>query len=144
MKQVKLTRRPGNPILTPNPDNPWEALNVSNAGAILHDGKVHLLNRTEGFEQRANTTKQWPVTYIDLAISSEGFTIDERLVEPVNGPKPAGEFGEHGPQGPRVVQIDDTFYAVVATVSRWDDRTILLPAAATVLVDDCKHQGEIP
>lgn len=42
-KAVKLIRYDGNPILRPIPEHHFEAQNVSNAAAIMHDGRVHLL-----------------------------------------------------------------------------------------------------
>lgn len=122
---VKLTRHESNPILTAIPENPFEAQNVSNSGAIIHDGKVHLLYRAEGHEQRCETKSTWPVTSLGLAISGDGIHIDERRPEPVITKEPDGEFGEHGIQDPRITKIGDTYYIVTAGVSRWGDRLIL-------------------
>lgn len=125
MKKVRLTRFEGNPILKPIPEHAWEAQNVSNAGAVIHGGKVHILYRAEGFEKREPYTKDWPVTYLGLAVSEDGRSVDERLPEPVIRPEPKGEFGEHGIQDPRIAKIDDTYYVTTAGVSRWGDRVIL-------------------
>lgn len=122
---IRLNRSQDNPILRPIPSHPWEAQNVSNAGATMHDGKVHILYRAEGFQKRANTTNHYPITTLGLATSSDGVTIDERLEEPVILPEPEGGFGEHGVQDPRIAKIDDTFYITIATVSRWGDRLLL-------------------
>ncbi len=119
---VTLTRYENNPILLPNPDNSWEAQNVSNSAAVIHDGKVHLLYRAEGNEKRVPYTKDWPVTTLGLAISTDGYTIDERFDTPVIGKEPLGEFGEHGHQDPRIAKIGDTYHIMSATVSRWGDR----------------------
>ena len=40
---VVLERYTGNPILLPQKDSAWQSLNVSNAAATVHDGKVVLL-----------------------------------------------------------------------------------------------------
>jgi len=126
MKDVRLTRYKANPILPPIPDHPWEAHNVSNAGAIEHAGKVHILYRAEGFEERQPPGfSKWPVTSLGLAISSDGFTIDERLPDPVIRHRPGGAFGEHGIQDPRIARVEDTYYITTAGVSRWGDRVIL-------------------
>ena len=37
---VVLERYTGNPILLPQKDSAWQSLNVSNAAATVHDGKV--------------------------------------------------------------------------------------------------------
>ncbi|MBN1810071.1 MAG: hypothetical protein JW909_13470 [Planctomycetes bacterium] len=125
MPPVILDRYPHNPILRPVPSNAFEAQNVSNAGAVMHDGRIHILYRAEGYEKRVPLTKEWPVTSLGLAVSSDGFSIDERLTYPVIGPEPNGEFGEHGIQDPRIACVDGTFYVTTAGVSRWGDRVIL-------------------
>jgi len=125
VSHVKLTRYEGNPILAPIPEHPFEAQNVSNAGAVDVDGVVHILYRAEGYEKRNPYTKDWPVTSLGLATSKDGYTIDRRLPEAVIGPEPFGEFGEHGIQDPRIARIDDTYYITTAAVSRWGDRVIL-------------------
>jgi predicted GH43/DUF377 family glycosyl hydrolase len=124
-KTVRLTRYEGNPILEANPDNPWEAQNVSNAGAIMHDGKVHILYRAEGFEKRDPYTKSWPVTTLGLATSSDGFSIDQRRAAPAIGKRPKGQYGEHGVQDPRIAKIGDVYYVTAAGVSRWGDRVLM-------------------
>ena len=49
---VVLERYTGNPILLPQKDSAWQSLNVSNAAATVHDGKVVLLYRAEGEDRR--------------------------------------------------------------------------------------------
>lgn len=119
---VKLKRHSKNPILVPNPTNPFEAQNVSNAGAVIHNGRVHLLYRAEGFEKRDPYTSEWPVTSLGLAISSDGYLIDERRSLPVITHELKGQYGEHGHQDPRIAKIGDTYYIMTASVSRWGDR----------------------
>ncbi len=139
---VKLRRHPANPILLPLEDHPWESRHVSNAGAILHDGKVHLLYRAGGEDTKPSTDHIWPVSRIGLAISSDGVTIEERLPEPVidvaGEPHPLTD----GAEDARVCRIEDTFYAVYCTTSNlhevlswsvsrdlrtWEKRGVLMP-----------------
>ena len=40
---MKLQRFSGNPILSPNPANPWENLVTCNPGVILDDGMFYML-----------------------------------------------------------------------------------------------------
>ena len=49
---LKLRRAENNPILEPVPEHWWESRYVYNAGAIEHDGKIHILYRGEGVEPR--------------------------------------------------------------------------------------------
>jgi predicted GH43/DUF377 family glycosyl hydrolase len=91
----------------------------------MHEGRVHILYRAEGFEKRVPYTKDWPVTSLGLAVSEDGYTIESRSNEPVIGPEPNGQFGEHGIQDPRIAKIKDTYYIMSAGVSRWGDRLFL-------------------
>ena len=43
MMIVKLKRYEGNPILEANPDRDWENQCAFNPGAVMHEGKVHIL-----------------------------------------------------------------------------------------------------
>jgi len=122
---VKLTRYEGNPILTPVPEHSFEARNTSNPGATVYDDKVYILYRAGSDQKRWAVKSDYPVTYLGLAISRDGFHIDERRDRPVLGPEPRDGFGEHGIQDARITKIGDTYYLVSATVSRWDDRLIL-------------------
>ena len=114
---VKLKRYDKNPILTAIPHHPWESKHVSNAGAIVKDGKVHILYRAEGDDTRPSAYHTWSVSRIGLAISSDGFTIDERLPEPVIDI--TGEQHPHtdGVEDARIAEIDGVYYAVYCTTS---------------------------
>jgi len=122
---VKLRRFDGNPILRADPANDWEAQNVSNAGAVIHNGKVHILYRAEGYELRDPPKGEWPHTRLGLAISQDGYHIDQRFTTPALDHEPHGGFGEHGIQDPRISKIDDTYWIVSALVSRYGDRVHL-------------------
>jgi len=122
---VKLTRYEGNPILEPIPEHSFEATNTSNPGATIYNDKVYILYRAGSDQKRWETTKEYPVTYLGLAVSSDGFHIDQRRAQPVLGPEPRDGFSEHGIQDARIAKIGDTYYLTSATVSRWGDRLIL-------------------
>jgi len=63
-----------NPIISPEPENSWESWQTFNPGVILLDNKVHFLYRAIGEDG---------VSRLGYAVSSDGFTIDERLPYPV-------------------------------------------------------------
>ncbi len=139
---VTLKRHPGNPILLPVPEHPWESKHVSNSGIIVKDGKVHILYRAGGEEMKPCTNYTWPISRIGLAISSDGVTIDERLPHPV-----IDIVGEQHPltdgvEDARVCCIDGTYYAVYCTTSEipevlsystssdlihWEKQGVLMP-----------------
>ncbi|MFH1613943.1 MAG: glycosidase [Planctomycetota bacterium] len=121
-KTVKLQRYSGNPVLRPNPENPWEAQNVSNAGAAIHDGKVHLLYRAEGFEPRAEY-HTWPVASLGLAVSSDGYNF-ERFDKPALM-KTGKDHEAWAVEDPRIAKIDETYYITYVCTSLHGDHIAL-------------------
>jgi len=119
---IKLTRYPGNPILTANPGNEWESQNVSNAGAIIHNGRVYLLYRAEGFEPRADY-QPWPVASLGLAISSDGYNF-ERFDKPALT-KSGEAFEAWAIEDARIARIDDTYYITYVCTSIHGDHIAL-------------------
>ncbi|MBI4130634.1 hypothetical protein HY468_04925, partial [Candidatus Roizmanbacteria bacterium] len=101
---VKLARYKGNPILSPTAEHAWEERATFNPTAVYLEDKVHIL-------YRALSAKD--VSTIGLAVSRDGFHIDERLPEPIYVPRAPFEMGEDGPYGcedPRITRIDDQLY----------------------------------
>lgn len=130
---VKLRRYHGNPILWAVAEHPWESQHVSNAGATVKDGRVHILYRAEGDDTRPSTWHTWPVSRIGLAISDDGFTISERLPDPV-----IDIDGEQLPQTDgvediRVAKIDGRYYGVYCTTS------VIPESLALATSDDLVH-----
>ncbi|MGK3816851.1 hypothetical protein, partial [Enterococcus faecium] len=82
----------------------WESAHVLNPTAFEADDDVHILYRAVGPE---NTS------VIGYARSHDGFTIDERLSEPIYGPradfemKHAGPTDNSGCEDARVVRVGD-------------------------------------
>ena len=115
---VVLNKHDQNPIITPNPQNAWESRATFNSAALYEDGKVHFLYRALG---------DTDLSVLGYATSKDGFTIDERLNEPVYFPRepfetPGGhafsKFADHfasgggygGIEDPRITRVDDTIY----------------------------------
>ncbi|MFH1162169.1 MAG: hypothetical protein V1696_02750 [Candidatus Jorgensenbacteria bacterium] len=71
---IALVRPEQNPIISPRPENGWEAWQTFNPGVILLDNKIHFLYRAIGEDG---------ISRFGYAVSSDGFTIDERLPYPV-------------------------------------------------------------
>lgn len=124
---VKLTRYQHNPILSgTGRGDEWDSRGAFNAGAILHEGKVHFLYRGEGIRPRSPGNRFWLGT-IGHAVSTDGFTIEERSSEPViniTGEDPM-IVGINGVEDPRITKIGDTYYIVYAISSAcWDRLTL--------------------
>lgn len=94
-----LRRWPQNPLLGPVFAHDWESRYVLNCAAVRAGGAVHLLYRAVGRDG---------ISRIGLAVSRDGFRIDERLPEPVFSPEHPAEIA--GCEDPRVTIIGDRLY----------------------------------
>jgi predicted GH43/DUF377 family glycosyl hydrolase len=102
-----LKKFKGNPILTPEPDVDQESMGVLNPGAIVKDGKVHLLYRAAGN----------PPDYkicVNLAVSRDGFNFERQYaVNPVLFPK-EGTYDGGCIEDPRITHTDGWYYMTYA------------------------------
>lgn len=103
---MKLVRHPNNPVLKPDPTNPWEALNVFNPSVIQHDGLWHMHYRAQGVDY---------VSRIGYAVSEDGVNWN-RLREPVLVPEGSAEA--RGVEDPRVTELDGRFYMAYTAYGR--------------------------
>jgi predicted GH43/DUF377 family glycosyl hydrolase len=104
--KFSLERYKKNPIIKPDSRHPWEAKATFNAGAIYEGGKIHILYRAMSDD---NTS------VIGYASSKDGFTIDERLPDPVYLPREDFERkgvpnGNSGCEDPRLVRFGEKIY----------------------------------
>jgi beta-1,2-mannobiose phosphorylase / 1,2-beta-oligomannan phosphorylase len=127
-KEKKFRRFEKNPILKKRDGMSWESKGVLNPAAIDIDGTVYILYRAFS-DQNIST--------IGLAVSKDGFTIDERLDSPIYTPrkdfeKNATPGGYAGCEDPRVVRIENDLHI---TYTAYDG---VLPRVATshISVDD--------
>lgn len=105
---MKLKRYEGNPILSPNPANPWEDLAVFNPAAWYDQDKkqVQLLYRA------AESHPEYKC-YFGLATSTDGFNFKRVSNEPVFSPSVDG-FDAGTVQDPRMVKMGDWYYITYA------------------------------
>jgi len=105
---IKANRNPGNPIITPNKENLWEAGAVFNCGATIYKDKVYLLYRAiPGDYKKTEGGFLNYISTLGLAISGDGINF-MRLPEPVI--KPDKPFDTFGCEDPRITLIDDTYW----------------------------------
>lgn len=102
-----FTRAEKNPIISPRPQNGWEAWQTFNPGAVLLDERVHFLYRAIGEDG---------LSRFGYASSADGFVVDERLPYPVYEHRlprsvfsyysfaSGGSFG--GAEDPRIVRVN--------------------------------------
>ena len=118
-ERLSLKRHPANPILTPNPDRPWESGAVFNCGAVIaDDGKVYLLYRAipKGYTPKTDGPGYDNyISSIGCAVSEDGIRF-ERFERPVL--EPNDEFDRYGCEDPRVTQLQlggETRYLITYT-----------------------------
>lgn len=95
-----------NPIITPKKENNWEAKATFNPAAIYLKSKIHILYRTLSND---NTS------FIGYASSRDGFSISERLPDPIYIPREDFEMkkvadGNSGCEDPRITEIGKNLY----------------------------------
>ncbi len=103
---IELKRYKGNPIISPNPENYWESKATFNPGIVQLKGKIYILYRAVSGNN---------VSRIGMAVTSDGFTIEERLEHPVYVPREEFERKikgriETGCEDPRLTIIDGRIY----------------------------------
>jgi beta-1,2-mannobiose phosphorylase / 1,2-beta-oligomannan phosphorylase len=94
-----VERASDQPILSPIPDHKWESSGVSNAAAVDLDGSVHLVYRATDSDN---------FSHMGYARLEDGLHVDERLSDPVYGPRES--FESHGTEDPRLTVIEDMVY----------------------------------
>ncbi len=102
----KFNRYERNPIISPKPENEWEATATFNPAAIHLGDRMHILYRTLA---KDNTS------YIGYASSLDGFKIDERFEKPIYSPREDFETkkipnGNSGCEDPRLTKIGNKIY----------------------------------
>ena len=102
----ELHRFKGNPILEPVKEHPWESKYVFNAGAIRLEDKVYIIYRAVGEDT---------VSRLGLAVSSDGFHIEERREAPIFEPKE--ECERKGCEDPRLALLDGRIYMLYTAYS---------------------------
>lgn len=102
---IKLERVSDQPILTPNPNNPWEAGAVFNCAAVYKDDLVHLIYRATDITSKGSQGRY--TNHLGYAVSSDGINFN-RLNEPIL--RNDVEQEARGPEDPRIVMIDDSYH----------------------------------
>ncbi len=102
---IQLTRLSNKPVLSPKPAHTWEKAAVFNCAAIYDNGLVHLIYRATDITSNGQDGKY--INSLGYAISSDGINFN-RLENPILINDVPQET--RGPEDPRIVKIDGTFY----------------------------------
>jgi len=129
---LSLNKLKTNPLITPKPENSWEAFTTFNPAAIYEDGRVHILYRAQGHDY---------VSAVGYANSADGLTITDRHDQPCYIPKEkfeesgrptkvvaafmsGGGFG--GCEDPRLTRIGDKIYMTYVAFNGYSEPRIAL------------------
>lgn len=98
-----------NPILKPNPANPWESLCVLNPAVVYKEDEklFYMLYRAAGEDDEH-------YIYLGLATSKDGVHFERQSAEPLLSPDKSGADGG-GVEDPRLVKIGDYYYLTYAS-----------------------------
>ncbi|MFH0773363.1 MAG: hypothetical protein V1922_03560 [bacterium] len=125
---LKCKKFPNNPLLLPNPKHKWESKAVFNPGVVEIDDITYIIYRTMSEDN---------LSYLGLAISSDGMFIDERLDDPIypfrspyEKPRRSGLPG--GCEDPRITRIDGMLYMCYTAY----DGELARLAMTSISVDD--------
>ena len=123
-----LKRYKNNPILLPIDDHEWERKAAFNPTALLLDDTVHIVYR--GWSET-------DVSTMGYAVSKDGFTIDERLSDPIYVPRTEFEMSKenrnNGCEDGRITLIDDRVYL---TYTAYDGHNPPQVALSSIPVED--------
>lgn len=128
-ERIALERFSANPIIQPEPKHQWESKAVFNPGALYEGGKVHLVYRAVSEDD---------TSVLGYAASTDGFTFDERLDEPIYVPreyfeKKSGPRRGSGCEDPRLTKLGDTVYMCYTA---FDGRHVPRVALTSITLDD--------
>ncbi|NQU67254.1 MAG: glycosidase [Candidatus Marinimicrobia bacterium] len=102
---MKLKRLTNKPVLAPVKENKWEAAAVFNAASVYEDGWYHMIYRASDIGPHKSFGE-----YINVL----GYARSKDLInwERKNTPILVNDVEQElrGPEDPRIVKIDDTFY----------------------------------
>ena len=129
IKNTRLSRFSGNPVIKPDPNLAWQKRAVFNPAALYEYGRVHLAYRAMSED---NTS------VIGFASSGDGYNFDDRPVEPIYTPRENFEAklvpgGNSGCEDPRLTRIGDTIYMLYTAFNGRSEPRVAL---SYIKVDD--------
>ena len=129
IKQIRLNRFSGNPIIKADPKLAWQSRAVFNPTALYEYGRVHLAYRAMSED---NTS------VIGYASSGDGFNFEDRPNEPLYTPREPFEAkfvpgGNSGCEDPRLTRIGDTIYMLYTAFNGRNEPRVAL---TYIKVDD--------
>ncbi len=109
---IDVTRYPNNPIISPNPENDWEAKASFNGCAVKNEGKIYLLYRGLSHNQNYHG-KNLELSTIGIASSPDGLNFNDRH----QFIKPGQDWEKFGCEDPRVTKFEDDYFIFYTAIS---------------------------
>jgi len=132
---IKLERLSDKPILSPKRQNPWEAGAVFNCATIYDNGLVHMIYRATDTSSDGQEAEY--INSLGYAVSSDGIHFN-RLQQPILSNDVEQE--RRGPEDPRIVNVDGTFYMMYTGYGgRFDGDYRICLASSRNLIDWSRH-----
>jgi predicted GH43/DUF377 family glycosyl hydrolase len=135
---MRLRRLSDEPILASRTDNPWEAGAVFNCGAIYDNSLVHLIYRAT--DVASNGQEGEYTNSLGYAVSSDGIDFN-RLDRPILSNDVEQEL--RGPEDPRIVKIDGTFYMMYTGYGGRFDGDYRICLASSKNLTEWKRHGVV-
>jgi predicted GH43/DUF377 family glycosyl hydrolase len=133
---IQLLRLSDKPVLTPRKDLPWEASAVFNCGAVADNNLIHLIYRATDIASDGSEGAY--ISRLGYAVSTDGLTFN-RLEHPILSNDIDQEL--RGPEDPRLVKIDDTFYMTYTAYGGRFEGDYRISLASSMNLTDWKRHG---
>jgi len=108
-----VTRDPFNPIIRPDPNEPWQAQAAFNPSPVIKNGRLHLLFRAATHPALFAGQPDLELSTIGVADAHDAnrFTAGRQLIVP------SEPWDRYGCEDPRVTKIGDTYYIFYTALS---------------------------
>lgn len=133
---MRFTRHPSNPILHPEPQNPWESYAAFNGTVVKKEDLYVMLYRAMG-EEVMHKGKKLRLSSIGCATSPDGAAFSDRSLFIA----PEEHWEQFGCEDPRVTFIDGSYYIFYTAVGNWPPSAPGIRCAVAVS-DDLKTVRE--
>lgn len=111
---IRFTRSDKNPILKPNPQNPWESKAVFNGSVIKDKEFYHMIYRAVSDTQNYQG-KNLELSVLGHAVSKDGVVFEKRqqLI------KPEELWEKFGCEDPRITKLEDEYFVFYTALSEY-------------------------
>src|SRR5688572_6201984 len=127
---ITLQRHPKNPILAPNPENPWEAEGAFNGSIVKGPDGYHMVFRALSGKGK-HAGQELELSTIGYAFSEDGITFGEHTQ--LFGPE--HDWEEYGCEDPRITYFNGKYYIFYTALSLFPFRAAGIKVAVAITKD---------